>query len=80
MTSLQTGKIKNASYGFGWGISKNGFGHGGANKNDMEIDTKTGRIFIFMVQQDGPWGTPAGDAMTGKLQKLADDLVAHSAQ
>ena len=79
MTSVQNGGMKGTDYGFGWGISKTGFGHGGANKNDMEIDTRTGRIFVFMVQQDGPWGTSGGDAMTGKLQKLADELVARPA-
>jgi hypothetical protein len=45
----------------------------------MEINTETGRIFIFMVQQDGPWGTPDGDKMIPALEKLADDLVAHPA-
>jgi len=29
-----------------------------------------------MVQQDGPWGTSAGDAITPTLEKIADDLVA----
>jgi CubicO group peptidase (beta-lactamase class C family) len=80
MTSVQTGKIENASYGFGWGIAKNGFGHGGAFKNAMEINTTTGRILIFMVQQDGPWGTSAGDAIVPALERLADDIVAHPAQ
>jgi CubicO group peptidase (beta-lactamase class C family) len=80
MTSVQTGKIENASYGFGWGIAKNGFGHGGAFKNAMEINITTGRILIFMVQQDGPWGTSAGDAIVPALERLADDIVAHPAQ
>jgi CubicO group peptidase (beta-lactamase class C family) len=79
MTTVQNGGMEKSDYGFGWGISKNGFGHGGAFKNAMDIDTTTGRIFIFMVQQDGPWGTPAGDTMVPALQKLADDLVTHPA-
>jgi CubicO group peptidase (beta-lactamase class C family) len=79
MTTVQNGGKTGTDYGFGWGISKNGFGHGGANKNAMEINTETGRIFIFMVQQDGPWGTPDGDKMIPALEKLADDLVAHPA-
>jgi hypothetical protein len=57
-------------------VSKTGFGHGGAFRNAMEIDTVKGRILIFMVQQDGPWGTSAGDAITPTLEKIADDLVA----
>jgi hypothetical protein len=29
-----------------------------------------------MVQQDGTWGTPEGDAIVSTLQRLADDMVA----
>ena len=76
MTSVQNGGLGKVNYGFGWTVSKNGFGHGGANKNAMNIDTATGRIFIFMVQQDGAWGTPAGDAMTSTLEGLAENLAA----
>jgi hypothetical protein len=79
MTSVQNGGMQKQNYGFGWGISKVGFGHGGANKNAMEIDTTTGRIFIFMVQQDGPWGTPAGDAMVPALEGIAENLVVQQA-
>jgi hypothetical protein len=43
----------------------------------MDIDAKTGRILIFMVQQDGPWGTPEGDLMIPTLEKLAGDIVSH---
>ena len=77
MTSVQNGGMAGTDYGFGWFISGTGFGHGGANKNEMQIDTKTGRIFIFMVQQDGQWGTPDGDKMTPALEHLADNMVAH---
>ena len=79
MTSLQNGGMGNQNYGFGWGITKNGFGHGGANKNAMDIDVTTGRIFIFMVQQDGSWGTPAGDTMTSTLEGIAENLPAQPA-
>ena len=79
MTSLQNGGMGNQNYGFGWGITKNGFGHGGANKNAMDIDATTGRIFIFMVQQDGSWGTPAGDTMTSTLEGIAENLPAQPA-
>jgi CubicO group peptidase (beta-lactamase class C family) len=76
MTSRQNEGLTGSDYGFGWSISKNGFGHGGAFKNEMEIDTKAGSILILMVQQDGPWGTPAGDAIASTLQRLANGLVA----
>jgi CubicO group peptidase (beta-lactamase class C family) len=77
MTSVQNGGMEKHDYGFGWAVSKNGFGHGGAFNNAMDIDTTTGRIFIFMVQQDGPWGTSEGDAMIPMLERLADDMVSH---
>jgi len=79
MTTVQNGGMDKQNYGFGWGITKNGFGHGGANKNAMDIDTTTGRIFIFMVQQDAPWGTPAGDTMVPTLEGIAENLVAQPA-
>ena len=77
MTTVQNGGMDKQNYGFGWAVSKNSFGHGGAYNNAMDIDTATGRIFIFMVQQDGPWGTPEGDAIIPTLERLADDLVSH---
>jgi len=76
MTSRQTGTLKDASYGLGWGVSEGKAGHGGAYKNDMEIDFTTGRIFIFMVQQNGEWGTARGDAMVPELKRLASQLPA----
>jgi CubicO group peptidase (beta-lactamase class C family) len=75
MTSVQNGGMEKHEYGFGWSVSKSGFGHGGAFNNAMDIDTTAGRIFIFMVQQDGPWGTSEGDSMIMALEELADDLV-----
>jgi CubicO group peptidase (beta-lactamase class C family) len=79
MTTQQNGGLGKTSYGFGWSVSANGFGHGGAYKNAMEIDVTKGRILIFMVQQNGPWGTAAGDGIVLKLQQLSDDVVASQA-
>ena len=79
MTTVQNEGMEKTNYGFGWVISKNGFGHGGAFKNAMDIDTTTGGIFIFMVQQKGPWGTSSGDSMIPALERLEDDLVSRSA-
>jgi CubicO group peptidase (beta-lactamase class C family) len=78
MTSVQNGGMEKRDYGFGWSISKNGFGHGGAFNNAMEIDATTGRILIFMVQQDGPWGTAEGKAMVPTLEKLSNELVSQT--
>jgi CubicO group peptidase (beta-lactamase class C family) len=75
MTTQQNGGLGKTSYGFGWFISASGFGHGGAYRNVMEIDAVKGRILIFMVQQNGAWGTPEGDGMVPTLERLADNLV-----
>jgi CubicO group peptidase (beta-lactamase class C family) len=74
MTSRQNGSLGGSDYGFGWGISKDGMGHGGAFNNDMAIDTTDGRIFIFMVQQDGHWGTADGASMVDTLKRLAKEI------
>lgn len=79
MTSRQNGGLGGGSYGFGWAVSSSGFGHGGAFKNAMEIDPAKGRILVFMVQQDGPWGTAEGDGIVSSLERLADDMAASRA-
>jgi CubicO group peptidase (beta-lactamase class C family) len=75
MTTIQNHGFTGKDYGLGWGISKDGYGHGGAFKNDMQINVKDGSILVFMVQQDGPWGTSAGEAITPTLEKLAHELA-----
>ena len=75
MTSTENQGLGKTNYGFGWTISANGFGHGGAYKNSIDIDTATGRILVFMVQQNGPWGTADGDAMMPKLKQVANEMV-----
>lgn len=79
MTSEQNGGLGGQSYGFGWSVSKTGFGHGGAFRNDLQIDQAKGRILIFMVQQDGPWGTADGEAIVPTLGGLADEAIAGQA-
>jgi CubicO group peptidase (beta-lactamase class C family) len=80
MTTEQNGGLGKTSYGFGWFISASGFSHGGAYKNDMEIDVAKGRILIFMVQQNGAWGTADGDGIVPNLERLSDDIVASNPQ
>ena len=75
MTSRQNGGLGGKSYGLGWSVSNDGFGHGGAFKNEMNIDPAHGLIWIFMVQQDGPWGTSQGDAISPTLERFARALV-----
>ena len=76
MTTRQDRRVDGKDYGLGWSISKDGFGHGGAFKNAMEINATEGKILIFMVQQEGSWGTLAGEAIVPTLDRIASDLVA----
>jgi len=76
MTSRENRGLGKTDYGFGWAVAKDGFGHGGAYKNVIDIDTEAGRILIFMVQQDGPWGTKDGDAMLPRLKQLSNERMA----
>ncbi len=76
MTSLQNKGMGGINYGFALIITKSGFTHGGAYKNAMVIDTSTGRTLVFMVQQQGDWGTKQGDQIVSTLERLANDIVA----
>jgi CubicO group peptidase (beta-lactamase class C family) len=53
MSRKQTGEAIPESYGLGWGVDDEGFGHGGAYSTNMRIDTKRGLIFVFLVQHAG---------------------------
>jgi CubicO group peptidase (beta-lactamase class C family) len=75
MTRTQNKMFDGKNYGLGWGISDDGFGHGGAYNNAMEISPSNGRILVFMVQQSGPFGTAAGESIVPSLERIADDLV-----
>jgi CubicO group peptidase (beta-lactamase class C family) len=74
MTITENMGLGKTDYGFAWSITKSGFGHGGAYKNAMNIDTTTGRILVFMVQQQGPWGTTDGDKIVSTLVRLANNV------
>lgn len=76
MTKRQNGKLHEDGYGLGWTVDGQTIGHGGAYKNDMEIDRAAGRIFIFMAQQNGDWGTAQGDTMLPTLKRLAKKIPA----
>ena len=53
MTRKQTGDQLQENYGLGWSTSGDGFGHGGAFSTNMNVDTKTGLITVFLVQHAG---------------------------
>ncbi len=68
MTSKQTGELKDG-YGFGWSTGGGGFGHGGAESTNMNIDPKSGLILVWMVQHAGY----AGDG--GKSQGVFNEAA-----
>ena len=53
LTSRQTPKTLKESYGLGFAVGGDEFGHGGAYATNMSINPKTKRIFIWMVQHAG---------------------------
>jgi CubicO group peptidase (beta-lactamase class C family) len=52
MTRKQTADSIAVPYGLGWGAGET-FGHGGAYSTNMQIDSKHGLIYIWMVQHAG---------------------------
>jgi hypothetical protein len=75
MTMTENMGLGKSNYGFAWNITKTGFDHGGAYKNAMSIDTTTGRVLVFMVQQQGDWGTDQGKQIVSTLKQLSNDIV-----
>lgn len=53
MTRRQTGPSIQESYGLGWAVESQGFGHGGALSTNMTILPQEGLIMIFLVQHAG---------------------------
>ena len=74
MTTRQNGLLNEQGYGLGWTVAGATIGHGGAYKNTMEIDRAAGRIFLFMVQQSGDWGTSRGNSMGANLDRMGREL------
>ncbi len=53
LTKRQTPQTVKESYGLGFSVGGDEFGHGGAHATNMSINSKTKRIFIWMVQHAG---------------------------
>lgn len=53
MTSRQTPADLKVSYGFGFAVTPDSFGHGGAYATNMNVDTQRGIITVWMVQNSG---------------------------
>ncbi|MEQ1859601.1 MAG: serine hydrolase domain-containing protein [Chthoniobacteraceae bacterium] len=69
MSSRQTPATMKASYGLGWAVTGDSFGHGGAMSTNMTIDPKPGLITVFMVQHAGFPGN--GKESHGAFRKAA---------
>jgi CubicO group peptidase (beta-lactamase class C family) len=53
LTSRQTPPDVKESYGFGFSVGKNFFGHGGAYSTNTTADTERGLILVWLVQHAG---------------------------
>jgi len=62
LTSKQTPPAINQGYGFGFTVGQHEFGHGGALNTETAVDTSSGLITIFLIQQAGFIGD------TGKIR------------
>lgn len=69
LTSRQTAAELKNSYGLGWAVSPNDYGHSGAMATNMTIHPASGLITIFMVQHAGFPG--AGKNGGGDFRKAA---------
>lgn len=69
LTSRQTPKDLKDSYGLGFAVGPDFFGHGGAQATGMEIRTKDGLVLVWMVQHQGFPGK--GGQAQGEFKKAA---------
>ena len=53
LTSRQTPLALKESYGLGFAVNRNSFGHGGAYSTNTTADTTQGLIFVWLVQHAG---------------------------
>ena len=71
LSTRQTGKEIKESYGLGFSVGPDSFGHGGAYATNMTVDTKRGLVYVFMVQHAG--GFPGnGNQSQGAFRKVAE--------
>ena len=76
MTKKQTAEGVKESYGLGFSVGGDGFGHGGAHSTNMNIDTKRGLVMVWMVQHAG-YANDGGKSQ-GEFRKTAEALFAGS--
>ncbi len=69
LAARQTPKEMKESYGLGFAVGPDFFGHGGAQATGMEIRTKDGLVLVWMVQHQGFPGK--GGQAQGEYKKAA---------
>lgn len=70
MTNRQTPPELKESYGFGFAVNGDSFGHGGAYSTNLSIDAKRGLVLVFMVQNAG-WRNDDGKKIQPAFTKMA---------
>jgi CubicO group peptidase (beta-lactamase class C family) len=70
LTTRQTPDTLKESYGLGFSVGKDTFGHGGALSTNMSVDTKRGLVFVWLVQHAGYPGD--GGTAQAAFRKIAD--------
>jgi CubicO group peptidase (beta-lactamase class C family) len=76
LTQRQTPKGLPESYGLGFSVGETHFGHGGAYSTNTSADTKSGLIFVWLVQHAGFPGE--GAKSQDAFLKKATDIFAPS--
>jgi CubicO group peptidase (beta-lactamase class C family) len=73
MTTKQTpDALKNNSYGFGYAVNGETYGHGGAYSTNISVDPKLGLVLVFMVQNAG-WRNDDGKKILPAFTQAAID-------
>lgn len=70
LTTRQTPDTLKESYGLGFSVGKDTFGHGGALSTNMTVDSRRGLVFVWLVQHAGYPGD--GSAAQAAFRKAAD--------
>jgi CubicO group peptidase (beta-lactamase class C family) len=72
MTSKQTPDAVKNSYGFGYAVNGETYGHGGAYSTNISVDPKLGLVLVFMVQNAG-WRNDDGKKILPAFTQAAID-------
>ncbi|MBX9680652.1 MAG: beta-lactamase family protein [Gemmataceae bacterium] len=71
LSKRQTPESEKVSYGLGFAVSGDVFGHGGAYATNMSVDRKRGLILVYMVQHNGFPGN--GGQAQAAFRKAAEE-------